>query len=64
MARGRLKTGSMSSKTDKPDRSAATRDRDARLAEALRANLHRRKQQARARADEAASGEAESEGET
>ena len=64
MARGRLNTGSMSSKADKPDRNAATRDRDARLAEALRANLHRRKQQARARADEAAPGEPESESET
>lgn len=43
----------MSSKTDKPDQSRAkgAGDKAARLAEALRANLHRRKQQARARAE-------------
>lgn len=45
----------MSSKTDKP---GPARDRQARLAEALRANLHRRKQQARARADEAPAAQA------
>lgn len=39
----------MSGKTNKPDRDDRRDDKAARLAEALRANLHRRKQQARAR---------------
>ncbi len=37
-----------------PVRLAAETDREARLAEALRANLHRRKAQARARRDQPA----------
>lgn len=53
----------MSSNNNKPDRDAAARDKQARLAEALRANLHRRKQQARARADDAATDTPESESE-
>ncbi len=46
----------MSSKTNNPgrDNAKAAADKAARLAEALRANLHRRKQQARARAGEQA----------
>ena len=52
----------MSSNSNKPDRDAAARDKRARLAQALRANLHRRKQQARARADDkATTDESESE---
>jgi len=39
-----------------PARPAAETDRELRLAEALRANLHRRKAQARARRDQPAAG--------
>lgn len=53
----------MSSNSNKPDRDAAAREKQARLAEALRANLHRRKQQARARADDAPADKPESESE-